>query len=66
MTDQIVTSAQATIQALTELLERTARERDEWKGECVRLRALLAHSRTSLAEVSNDPMDDGKPGGEAA
>jgi len=37
--------------------------RDQYKRERDAARAILAHVRTSLGEVHNDPADDGKPRG---
>lgn len=55
----IVTAAQAQIVALTELARDIAADRDRWRKRAELAEALLARSKTSLAETFNDPMQDG-------
>lgn len=54
---EIVSAAQATIQGLVEQLRLVTGERDEARRERDEARALLARSKTSLAEKFNDPME---------
>ncbi|HEX5422483.1 MAG TPA: hypothetical protein VFW94_02965 [Candidatus Acidoferrales bacterium] len=61
MSEQIVSAAEAVIHGLTEQLAQACRERDQYKRERDEARAILAHSRTSLAEAVNDPAMDGQP-----
>lgn len=58
MTEHIVSAAEAVIHGLTEQLAQACRERDRYKRERDEARALLAHSKTSLNERVNDPMQD--------
>lgn len=55
MTEHAISAAEAIIQGLTEQLAQTCRERDRYKRERDEARAILAHSKTSLAENFNDP-----------
>jgi hypothetical protein len=62
----VVSMAQAEIAAITEAwrdacVERDAlrRENTELRCENAELKAILARSKTSLAEKFNDPMQDG-------
>ena len=55
MTEHAISAAEAIIQGLTEQLAQTCRERDQYKRERDEARAILAHSKTSLAENFNDP-----------
>lgn len=55
---EIVTGAQAEIQALTELLRERTAERDQYKRERDEARAILARTHTSLNERVNDPVAD--------
>lgn len=59
MTDHLISSAQASIHAITEIAERNARERDYWRERAKLAESLLSRQRTSLAEQFNDPMRDG-------
>jgi len=59
MTEHAISAAEAIIQGLTEQLAQACRERDQFKRERDEARAILAHAKTSLAESSNDPAQDG-------
>lgn len=56
---EIVTAAQAEIVAITEAWREACVERDALRRENAELKAILARSKTSLAETFNDPMQDG-------
>lgn len=56
---EIVTAAQAEIVAITEAWREACVERDALRRENAELKAILARSKTSLAEQFNDPMQDG-------
>lgn len=54
----------ASLDALTETMRALSNRVAKLEGENAELRALLARSKTSLAEQFNDPMQDGvKHGG---
>ena len=49
----------ASLDALTEAWREACVERDALRRENAELKAILARSKTSLAERFNDPMQDG-------
>ena len=49
--------------SLTRRAEQAESSRDQYKRERDAARAILAHVRTSLGEVHNDPGSDGRPAG---
>lgn len=59
MSEHEITMAQAEIAAITEAWREACVERDALRRENAELKAILARSKTSLAEQFNDPMQDG-------
>lgn len=57
--EDVITMAQAEIAAITEAWREACVERDALRRENAELKAILARSKTSLAETFNDPMEDG-------
>lgn len=49
----------ASLDALTETLRNLSRRVAKLESENAELKAILARSKTSLAEQFNDPMQDG-------
>lgn len=49
----------ASLDALTETLRNLSRRVAKLESENAELKAILARSKTSLAETFNDPMQDG-------
>lgn len=59
MSEHEITMAQAEIVAITEAWREACVERDALRRENAELKAILARSKTSLAEKFNDPMESG-------
>jgi len=60
MNEQELAQALAQIRTLTAERDEARAERDQCRRERDEARALLAHSKTSLAEQFNDPMQGGE------
>ena len=59
MIEHEIRMAQAEIAWITEAWREACVERDALRRENAELKAILARSKTSLAERFNDPMQDG-------